>query len=199
MNMEWNPDEAVRAHAAATRPDRPERRLVELTGHALHEDGHGFHMRVVNLSYDGCAVATDKPLEVGQAFKLSVLGRGGIDVEVMWAEDGKAGLRFAKTLEATDGRTPRNAERLLLPAEVSLRRPGRPNFTVRVCDVSTHGCRCEFVDRPAPGETVFVRFDGLEALEAVTRWVEPPLTGLNFIRPIHPAVFDLLVARHQAQ
>jgi len=110
MNMEWNPDEAVRAHAAATRPDRPERRLVELTGHALHEDGHGFHMRVVNLSYDGCAVATDEPLEVGQAFKLSVLGRGGIDVEVMWAEDGKAGLRFAETFEATDGRTPRSAE-----------------------------------------------------------------------------------------
>jgi len=25
------------------------------------------------------------------------------------------------------------------------------------------------------------------------------LTGLSFIRPIHPAVFDLLVARHQAQ
>ena len=199
MNMEWNPDEAVRAHAAATRPDRPERRLVELTGHALHEDGHGFHMRVVNLSYDGCAVATDEPLAVGQLFKLSVLGRGGIDVEVMWAEDGKAGLRFAKASESADGRTPRNAERLLLPAEVSLRRPGRPNFTVRVCDVSTHGCRCEFVDRPAPGETMFVKFEGLEALEAVTRWVEPPLTGLSFIRPIHPAVFDLLVARHRPQ
>jgi len=52
---------------------------------------------------------TSAVAKCGQAFKLSVLGRGGIDVEVMWAEDGKAGLRFAKTLEATDGRTPRNA------------------------------------------------------------------------------------------
>ena len=80
MDMQWNPDEAVRAHAAATRSDRPERRPVQLTGHATHEDGHGFHMRVVNLSYDGCAVATDEPLTTGQQFKLSVLGRGGIDV-----------------------------------------------------------------------------------------------------------------------
>ena len=29
MSLHWNPEEAVRAHAAATRPDRPERRPVE--------------------------------------------------------------------------------------------------------------------------------------------------------------------------
>jgi len=195
MGMQWNPDEAVRAHAAASRPDRPERRPVELVGHALHADGHGFQMRVVNLSYDGCAVATDEPLRTGQAFKLSVLGRGGIDVEVMWVEDGKAGLRFAKRSETAETRVPRGAKRLNLLAEVSLRRPGRPNFTVRICDLSTHGCRCEFVDRPAPGEAMFVKFEGLEALEAIARWVEPPLTGLSFIRPIHPAVFDMLLTR----
>ena len=195
MSLHWNPEEAVRAHAAATRPDRPERRLVHLTGHALHADGHGFHMRVTNLSYDGCAVTTDEPLAVGQTFKLSVLGRGGIDVEVKWIEAGKAGLRFTKPSEAAQARTPRAAERLGLLAEISLRRPGRPTFTVRVCDISTHGCRCEFVDRPNQDEQLLVKFDGLEALAATARWIDPPLTGLKFERPIHPAVFDLLLAR----
>ena len=195
MSTHWNPQEAVRAHAAATRPDRPERRLVELTGHALDDDGRGFQVRVVNLSYDGCAVTSDEPLDPGQTFKLSVLGRGGIDVQVMWAEEGMAGLRFAKPSEAARARRPRQAERLNLLAEVSLRRPGRPSFQVRVCDISTHGCRCEFVDRPGEDEPILVKFDGLEALPAVTRWVEPPLTGLKFDRPIHPAVFDMLLAR----
>ena len=70
-----------------------------------------------------------------------------------------------------------------------------PSFTVRVCDISAHGCRCEFVDRPTDGEQVLVKFDGLEALPATARWIDPPLTGLKFHRPIHPAVFDLLLAR----
>ena len=64
-----------------------------------------------------------------------------------------------------------------------------------MCDISTHGCRCEFVDRPEPGEQLLVKLEGLEALPAPARWVEPPLTGLSFDRPIHPAVFDLLCTR----
>lgn len=195
MTRHWNPEEAVRAHAAATRPDRPERRPVELAGQAIDDDGCNFWVRVINLSYDGCMIACDELLSIGQSFKLSVLGRGGIDVEVVWAVEGKAGLRFAKPSEAASARTPRAAERLTLPAEISLRRPGRPSFQVRVCDISTHGCRCEFVDRPAEGEPVLVKFEGLEALPATTRWVDPPLTGVKFDRPIHPAVFDLLMTR----
>lgn len=195
MSEHWNPEEAVRAHAAATRSDRAERRLVEMSGHALHVDGRGFWARVLNLSYDGCMIASDEPLVPGQTFSLSVLGRGGIDVEVMWTDEDRAGLRFAKPAEAAAARIPRSAERLNILAEISLRRPGRPSFQVRVCDISTHGCRCEFVDRPEPGEQVLVKLEGLEALPATTRWVEPPLTGLKFDRPIHPAVFDLLCSR----
>lgn len=196
MSIHWDPEEALRAHAAATRPDRAERRPVELTGHILLDDGRTFAVLVTNLSYDGCAIdAQDAPLETGHHLKLSVLGRGGIDVVTAWAGEGKAGLRFAKPSEAARDRQPRAAERLNLTAEISLRRPGRPSFTVRVCDISTHGCRCEFVDRPEAEEQVLVKLEGLEAMPAVTRWIEPPLTGLKFERPIHPAVFDLLLAR----
>lgn len=198
MSVHWNPDEAVRAHAAATKPDRPERRPVELTGHVLRDDGSNFAVHITNLSYDGCAVALDAPLEAQERLQLSVLGRGGIDAEVMWTEAGRAGLRFAKPSAAASARMPREAERLNLIAEISLRRPGRASFQVRVCDISTHGCRCEFVDRPGDGEQVLVKFDGLEALPATARWVDPPLTGLKFDRPIHPAVFDLLLARISA-
>lgn len=198
MSAHWNPEEAVRAAAAASAagaPDRPERRLVELTGHALHDDGRTFAVTVLNLSYDGCAVSAEEPLETGMSLKLSVLRRGAIDCKVVWAEDGRAGLVFARPATAARAYAPRRAERLDLTAEISLRRPGRTTCKVRVCDVSTHGCRSEFVDRPQEGETMFVKFEGLEAIEAVARWIEPPLTGLSFIRPIHPAVFDMMMRR----
>ena len=199
MSTHWDPQEARRAAAAAAAavPDRPERRSVELSGHALRADGHTFEISVVNLSYDGCAIACREPLQPGMPLKVSVLRLGVVDAEVVWVEEGKAGLIFAKASAADRDHAPRNAQRLNLTAEVSLRRPGRPTYKVRVCDISTHGCRSEFVDRPAEGETMFIKFDGLEAMEAVARWIEPPLTGLSFLRPIHPAVFDMLIARSQ--
>ena len=198
MSTHWNPEEARRAAAAAAAAaahERPERRPVELSGHALLSDGHTFEISVVNLSYDGCAIACSAPLEPGTPLKVSVLRLGVVDAEVVWVEEGKAGLVFAKASTADRDHAPRNAERLNLAAEVSLRRPGRATFKVRMCDISTHGCKCEFIDRPAEGETLFIKFDGLEAMEAVARWIAPPLTGLSFLRPIHPAVFDLLSAR----
>jgi hypothetical protein len=45
---------------------------------------------------------------------------------------------------------------------------------------------------------VLVKFDGLEALEAEVCWVEEFTAGLRFEKPMHPAVFDLLVERLNA-
>ena len=92
MSDHWNPQEAVGAHAATTRSDRAERRPVELTGQALFDDGRNFWVRVINLSYDGCMVVCEEALTAGQSFKLSVLGRGGIEVEVVWTDRDRSGL-----------------------------------------------------------------------------------------------------------
>jgi hypothetical protein len=53
----------------------------------------------------------------------------------------------------------------------------------------------EFVDRPAFRERVWVKFDGLEAVPAFVCWIEGAEAGLEFERPIHPAVFELLLKR----
>jgi len=60
----------------------------------------------------------------------------------------------------------RRSERIALDATVSLRRSGQLNYRVRVYDASLHGCRLEFVERPAVDEQLWVRFDGLQPLEA---------------------------------
>lgn len=82
-----------------------------------------------------------------------------------------------------------------MAAIVSLRRAGQLKYTVRVHDASQHGCKVEFVERPQVGEQVWIKFDGMEALEAEVCWIEGFDAGLNFARPIHPAVFEQLMTR----
>lgn len=90
---------------------------------------------------------------------------------------------------------PRRSARVRLQGEVQLRRSGQHNYVVQVFDLSREGCKIEFVERPRLDETVWVKFEGLDALEATVCWVEGFSVGVEFIRPIHPAVFELLVER----
>ena len=89
----------------------------------------------------------------------------------------------------------RQADRIALDADVSLRRSGQNLYRVRVYDVSTHGCKLEFVERPRIDERVWVRFDGLDAIESAVCWVDGFVVGVEFVRPMYPPVFDALVSR----
>lgn len=89
----------------------------------------------------------------------------------------------------------RKAMRIALDAEVALRRSGQHNYHVRVYDASPYGCRIEFVERPGLDERVWVKFDGLQAIEGMICWVEGFLAGVEFVNPIHPAVFERLIDR----
>ena len=91
--------------------------------------------------------------------------------------------------------TPRRSARTGLAAEVSLRRSGQHNYRANVFDVSQHGCKVEFIERPALDEVVWVKFAGLEALEGAVCWVDDFAVGVEFARPVHPAVFEVLLER----
>ena len=91
--------------------------------------------------------------------------------------------------------SPRKSARVSLEAMVKLRRRGHHNFTVQVFDLSREGCKLEFMERPQLDEAVLVKFEGLEGLEATVCWVEDKVAGVEFVRPIHSAVFDMLVSR----
>ena len=62
-------------------------------------------------------------------------------------------------------------------------------------DVSPDGCRTEVVETPRMGEHLMVKFDGLEAMDSEVCWIDGKTAGLKFIRPMHPAVYDLLMQR----
>ena len=65
-------------------------------------------------------------------------------------------------------------------------------FRVRLFDASALGCKIEFVERPSVGETVWVKFDGLQSVEACVKWIDGHYGGVEFQSPLHEAVFDRL-------
>lgn len=89
----------------------------------------------------------------------------------------------------------RKSERVECSAEVTLRRPGVKAYRVQLLDLSPYGCKAEFVERPQVGELVWLKFESLEALEAIVCWLDGFEVGLEFRRPIHEAVFASLVSR----
>ena len=174
---------------------RADRRFVELSCYALLPDDTTFDATLVDLSYEGCKIRTAKALEPGAKLKLAVFRRGLIDAEVRWFEDGVAGLVFSAVEAPAKTHWPRRNKRVPMSADVTMRKPGQPNFRVRVLDASPSGCKVEFVDRPSENDRVWIKFEGLETLEAAVCWIEGFEMGLNFAQPIHPAVFDMLMER----
>lgn len=91
----------------------------------------------------------------------------------------------------------RQSDRVEINAEVVLRRAGQIRYRVCLYDLSPEGCKVEFVDRPRLAECVWVKISGLQPLEAVVRWIEGAAAGLEFRKPIHPAVYQSMLDRLQ--
>jgi len=177
-------------------PDRRRpRRTVDMRGYLLRAGGISHVINVIDLNYGGCGIQVPVDLEVGESVKISVLSRGCIDALVRWYQDGKAGLVFEPIPEDIKEKIERSAGRIDVPGEISLKAMGRNSYRVRVLDLSTDGCRVELVERPSIGDTMLVKFDGIEVMEADVAWVEGHIAGLKFQNRIHPAVLELLLQR----
>lgn len=185
-------------HAPLRSRSREHRSNVTLPAHILLENGEISSVEVLDLSYDGCSVDTPIELREGASVKLTVSGLGSHDAQVRWSADGKAGLAFAVQEHWDREYVPRNCERIELTANIALRRAGRQHYRARVFDISTRGCKVEFVERPRLDELIWVKFEGLDAIEAEVCWKDGFHGGVKFLRPIYPPVFDMLLARLNA-
>ena len=183
------------AEAGAPPLERRVRRPVILPARATRPDGAVVDVTLTDLSYDGCAVDCPTALLAGEKLNLSVSRRGSIAATVRWAAAGKAGLAFDCEPDATPSPVPRRHDRIDIEAEATLRRAGKLGFRVKLFDLSPAGCKAEFIDRPELGEQVHLKFEGMESLEGAICWVAGTKAGVHFTRPIHDAVFTLLLER----
>lgn len=76
-----------------------------------------------------------------------------------------------------------------------MRRLGSFGFDIPVRDLSATGCKVELVESVAARDHVVARLPGLEPLGATVIWSDERCAGLQFNRPIHPAVLDMLLER----
>lgn len=178
---------------------RSARRDVDFNGFGILEGGTIFRVSLIDLSFDGCKIAPDLALFPGLTFQLSVTGFSGtVGARVIWHKDGHAGVEFSYSDSEQRRKTPRAHERMPVSAQVLIRRQGGRAYQACIFDVTPAGCKVEFIERPSAGEVLWAKFDGLEPVEAKVRWVDGFCGGIQFVRPIHPAIFDSLMARLNA-
>ena len=104
-------------------------------------------------------------------------------------------LRCGKRCDTENPQSParRTGARTVADAKLMLRRLGKSALEVRLVDISTGGCQ---LARPAGlniNDHVITRLPGLEPIGARVAWTESRRAGLHFDRPLHPAVFELLL------
>jgi hypothetical protein len=92
-----------------------------------------------------------------------------------------------------DGRT---AERRIVGIRAHLREFGGDRLDVDVEDLSTTGFRIDSVYGIAVGARVYLTIPSFAPLEAFVAWRQKSGYGCQFVRPLHPAVFELIAARH---
>lgn len=87
----------------------------------------------------------------------------------------------------------RQSDRFAGGAPVHARRIPGTNFEVPLDNISTGGCRIETLEECEEGDDLITRLPHLEPIGARVRWTIGRATGLQFVRPIHPAVFSTLL------
>jgi hypothetical protein len=89
----------------------------------------------------------------------------------------------------------RRADRIPVHLGAGIRQRGAPGVTAEIMDLSTDGFRCTTHLELHVGDDVWLRLPGLEASHSHVVWVEGPVVGCVFSRPLHPAVLELIVKK----
>ena len=89
----------------------------------------------------------------------------------------------------------RQCPRLPLSADVDFRRRKQTHYVIGMHDLTTHGCRISSPERLDSGERVWVQLPSLQSLCANVKWTNSWQSGVEFERPLHPAVFNMMAAR----
>lgn len=101
-------------------------------------------------------------------------------------------MGFAAELSTEPGADGRKAERREVVLGAGLRQRGAHSITVQILDLSTNGFRAATHLDLMPGADVWLKLGGLESLHARVVWQRGHLVGAEFVRPLHPAVLDMV-------
>ena len=101
---------------------------------------------------------------------------------------------FTPPFIPVDGDEHRRALRKSVKMRAHLPDRGQTRFEIDVVDLSSSGFRAETSFTLWPGTIVWLTLPGLAPLEAVVAWRDKFKYGCAFAKPLHPAVFDHIIA-----
>ncbi len=90
----------------------------------------------------------------------------------------------------------REAERRRVGLRAQLRVLGSSRLDVDILDLSETGFRVESIYGLPENATVFLTIPTFTPMRASVAWRKATGYGCRFYQPLHPAVFDMIVARH---
>jgi hypothetical protein len=110
-------------------------------------------------------------------------------------EEGDCGPSVEAELSTSPsaGTKERIAPRLDVSFGAALRQRGASGISVTVADLSTNGFRVATHLDLQPGTDVWLRLPGIEPCHARAVWCRGHHVGCEFVRPLHPAVLQMIV------
>jgi hypothetical protein len=102
-------------------------------------------------------------------------------------------LGLTGEISTDPGAEGRKARRVELVLGAGLRQRGASGVTIQILDLSTHGFRAATHLELMPGTDVWLKLPGLESWHSRVVWMRGHLLGCEFVRPLHPAVLDMIV------
>jgi hypothetical protein len=87
----------------------------------------------------------------------------------------------------------RRAERVPVELGAGLRQRGASGVSVQIMDLSTDGFRAATHLELGTGTDVWLRLPGLEPFHSRVVWSEGHYVGCAFLRPLHPAVLNMVI------
>jgi hypothetical protein len=89
----------------------------------------------------------------------------------------------------------RRYQRLSLHSELQIRRVKETTKSTSVHNLCPAGCCVDTAVDLTEGERAWVRLPGLQSIPSTVRWAKEWMAGVSFDRPVHPAVFEMVIRR----
>ena len=105
---------------------------------------------------------------------------------------------IAAELSVLPDQEARRTPRRIVNLAAALRDEGAVTSAVRICDVSTGGCRIETESPIETGTQVWIKMPGLETRRSRIVWSNGPTCGCEFEIPLHQGEIEILIPRKRS-
>ena len=93
----------------------------------------------------------------------------------------------------------RRMPRLRMQSKAEFRRKREMRYAIPIHDLTPQGCRIGSPERLIRGEMIWLQLPSLESQSATVKWAGLGVSGVEFDRPMHFAVFEMIAERLAAQ